>query len=643
MFTRSSFAAILIIVSLAILSVHCSPLTETSSSNVLAERVVQITDSQGRVVFDDHSTGEDVTITLVENGVAVIGADVAYMHGDSYTYEAFLARDSRGLIAADFFLHNSDHQLEVIRGEIRPYNAEQAEALEGYATDMALVSRNTYIETIPERELNRRMENLSIYTDVLLFFLGKFPGTGQVVSFLGELGNFVDGMPKEYDEETSWDMYESYDAQWGYTTFVFVESQRPLMQSPTVSQGTNNHAFLSFLAIDPIRYPSNSTTSPGIPDQTILFGDTEYSDLTYHFEVYDSEEHLLMADSVDQESVCIQDNCSRTEVDLGVLPAGSYTLFIQAQDEVGNFSLPNEFTFFYQGEGASQVSPAYHNALDASVDLVDIIESGNLDSLRRFVGPNGVAITDYFYHWNPPGFNNADEVVDLFEELTTLQDPTCEFITEGTLPEDHYFIIISGMDLDSVFGEYWEDALLVIDLRTDDEQNFIIAAVGPFTLRDVNDSLPGVRLSCDGGENTSSTPSLEDFAEQVRMGAETGSTSYLADPVYVYSEGIAAPETLLQSLNGYVAPEDARDYISLCLEVLEDIAQYHGMSHYGFNPIPIDDPHLLEESSVANTEFFFEWGMDDGNTRAYARLILGVSRIEDVFMVTVAHCYPYVQ
>lgn len=609
------------------------------------QRYIQATDSEGQAIFEEPGSGEEIIITLSEEGQPTSGAYIAYIHGETYPYEAFFGYDSRGLIAADFFLHNSEHELEVIRGEIRPYNEEQTEALEGYVSDTGLVSRNTYIETIPESELNRRMENLSLYTDILVFFLGKFPIPGPVTAFLGEVSDYVSNIQRPYDETVTWDMYVSYDGEWGTTTFVFVQSQSPRMQSPLVRHGEDGHAYLSLLAVDPVRYPVSSARLPGLPDQTIFLGSTDNSDLTYYFDLTDEGGHLLLADQVDQASVCVQDTCTRTEVDLGVLPTGSYTLSLTARDEAGNFSDTDDFSFFFDGAARSEDVQSFSDPFEAAIFLAETVSGGNYEDLETLVGPDGVAITGYLYEWRPPGTNNGDEVIRFFAEASQAQQPRCEFMI-GPFSNENYVLVFSGFDLIPEFGSYAEGLFLVADVRPHDDGNSYMAALGPFSQRDIADALSGPRLSCDGGAFTPRVPSVEEFAEQVRAGAESGSTDYLADMVYLHPISCIGycDEPPVSPLNGFVPAVEAVEYISNCLDTLESFSEMDIMSNYGFNPEPIFGDNVLPQGPITDTEFYFEWGMDqEGGRRAYARLLLGVSLFDLGYQVTEAYCYPFGQ
>jgi len=337
-----------VVLAFSIVSLSCSLTPQvqgepTPSQTAAPARQAETTDSSGAVTFEDPSSGEEVVVTILDGGEELQGAEVAYFHGQTNPFEVYLVRDARGLLAMEFYLHNSEHTIEVTRGEIRPLNPEQVEATEGYLTDMGLVSRNTYLETIPNAELQIRMAQLQVAGDVMLFFIGTFWEIGRAAkAFLGAIGDVIGILPEPEDPNIQWDLYQSYDAEWGYTSLVFVESQPPLMQSPTVDVGEDGSVTVSLLGVDPVRYSTTSTQFAGMPDQTIFEGPTEFSDLVYFYGVEGEDGTTVIANEVRQDSVCIQGNCTRTELDLGILPAGKYYLRYQALDEVGNFSLPLE-------------------------------------------------------------------------------------------------------------------------------------------------------------------------------------------------------------------------------------------------------------------------------------------------------------
>jgi hypothetical protein len=330
---------------------------------------------------------------------------------------------------------------------------------------------------------------------------------------------------------------------------------------------------------------------------------------------------------------------------IGSIVVVSSAIFIITLPSVGGPEMSQETL---EPDGSSDPSlinsEGYNNALEAAIALAEMFESYDYKGLEGFVGQEGVAITEYFYQWSPPGHDNTDELILAYSRLTIQADPVCEFIAEGTLPEDHYFVVMSNLNIISVFGREWEGSMLVMDVRADNNGNYILAAMGPFTLRQAVNDLPSQRYSCDGGE-LSHQQTIEEFADEVRYQAENGLTGYLYDTVYLRRAGGigGSNQHPLAYLEGYVDPEDAQAYVSSCLDVLADISTLDQMSGFGFNPNPIYDQQLLEEAVMPNIEFFFEWGMNMGSERAYARLLLGVMRYGLDYKVVEAHCYPYVQ
>ncbi|HJX59522.1 MAG TPA: hypothetical protein VJ481_03130 [Patescibacteria group bacterium] len=560
-----------VVLAFSIVSLSCSLTPQvqgepTPSQTAAPARQAETTDSSGRATFEDPSSAEEVVVTILDGGEELQGAEVAYFHGQTNPFEVYLVRDARGLLAMEFYLHNSEHTIEVTRGEIRPLNPEQVEATEGYLTDMGLVSRNTYLETIPNAELQTRMAQLQVAGDVMLFFIGTFWEVGRAAkAFLGAIGDAIGILPEPEDPNIQWDLYESYDAEWGYTSLVFVESQPPLMQSPTVDVGEDGSVTVSLLGIDPTRYPTTSTQFAGMPDQTIFEGPTEFSDLVYFYGVETEDGTTVIANEVRQNSVCIQGTCTRTELDLGILPTDKYYLTYQALDEVGNFSLLMELGV----EVGTAAIPTFEP--DVGLDPLQtlravsiMVQYRDFGRIPQLVTDEGVAITGYLYEWRQPEYDNSDEVIAFLEEATRGQTPQCYtmILGEGTY-SGRATVVFSGVNLVPEFGEYASDSLLVVDMRnytgygSQAQSSFWhIVAIGPFSEAEIG-SIPGTPVGCSG-ENPTFNPNddgmdpraqyqlddFEDFVWMTEMALKERDQSLLRlllyDPIIVWgcvSEG----------------------------------------------------------------------------------------------------------
>jgi len=355
---------LIFLVMLALIITSCKPLTEPAPAPEVhldqieaveeeyQDPVIQknVTDDSGKAMFEDPSTNEEVEITVVDSeGETLSEMEVVYKHGKSFEYEVFLVLDSKGnLVAADFYLHNSQHTIEVIPGVIQPINPDKAKALAGYMNDMKMVSKSTYLETIPGSELRTRINNLGKVTNLMIAILKAIPGFAPIImAGVSLMNEYVEISAEAFPyEESQWDMYEVYDADLGYHQYVFVESQPPVMQEPTIDISDENLVTLSLLAIDPTEYPEDSFHKAGMPDYTIFMaGPTDFSDLEYYIKVEDEYESHVVNGYISQESVCIQGNCTNTDIQLGILKTGKYILYYYAVDEVGNASLPMELGF----------------------------------------------------------------------------------------------------------------------------------------------------------------------------------------------------------------------------------------------------------------------------------------------------------
>ncbi|MBN1536893.1 MAG: PD40 domain-containing protein [Anaerolineales bacterium] len=333
-------------------------------------RQEETTNSSGQVTFRDPSTKEKVTVTVLEEGKALEGANVIYLHGQTSTFEAYFIRDERGLLAVRYFLHNSDHvidvsdiTIEVIQGEIRPLNKEEAGAALGYLNDMKLVSSNTYIDTISDAEKAestlRILEGLNAKSNIssVLLIVGVLSGgTISVFSVALNLsstlaiGYAIDWVKSSIDPNLRWDLYHSYDATNGYENYVYVLTQSPMMQKPTINFDKDGTISASILANDPMRYPEVSSQMAGLPDYTIFEGPTVNSDLTYYYDLLKKGQNTSVSQGVlDHKSACIGDRCTETMINFGILPPGEYNLHCYAKDEVGNVSSPIVETFVVWG------------------------------------------------------------------------------------------------------------------------------------------------------------------------------------------------------------------------------------------------------------------------------------------------------
>jgi hypothetical protein len=336
---------------LILILTSCKPTGVSINENKPLENIqTGITDDSGYVEFFDPSTNEMVEIKVVDiKGDSLPEMEVVYKHGINFQYEAFFIFDKEGnLAAADFHLHNSGHTIEIITGEISPVNPDKAEAIKGYINDYKLVSKNTYIETIPGIELQTRIDALSKLNNLLLIFLGRFPLPSGMLKGLNWINEFIDLNHETYNYDGQWDMYELYDADWGFSQNVFVQSQSPLMQSPTINIDEVGFTTISLLAIDPTNYPEEYFNLPGALDHTIFMaGPTDFSDIIYRIKVDDALGNDVFGwHETRQYSVCIQDTCNWKEIVIGELFPGKYTLYYSAEDEVGNSSGVLNFDFY---------------------------------------------------------------------------------------------------------------------------------------------------------------------------------------------------------------------------------------------------------------------------------------------------------
>ncbi len=651
---------LIVVLAFSVVSLSCSLSSQvqgepTPTRLAAPARQEGTTNSSGAVTFEDPSTGEDVVVTVLDGGQELQGAEVAYFHGQTNLYEVYLVRDVRGLLAMEFYLHNSEHTLEVTRGEIRPLNPEQVEALEGYVSDMGLVSRNTYLETIPNAELQQRMTELQVAGDVMLFFIGTFWEIGRAAkAFLGAIGDAIGILPQPEDPNIRWDLYQSYDAEWGYTALTFVQSQPPLPQSPTVDVGEDGSVTISLLGIDPVRYPTTSTQFAGMPDQTIFEGPTEFSDLVYFYGVETEDGTTMVANEVRQNSVCVQGNCTRTELNLGILPASSYYLRYQVLDEVGNFSLPMEMGFEV---GTVQTQgPIYSDPNSFLAELKRALETADFEVVDQLLVPPSMGdfafgFFAYFYEEQPA---SHQEAMDWYRERA----PFTEVDITGRAEQFFSLLADPKPETDLLALVYWEGRqepsfLLIhwIDNRYWWDGFLAVSCTSTLGGQPQEEARRRFCQEIGTGQTGQEGPiagytDLSEFTQALQDSTLGGMEELLHEPIYLHEIGCIGEctQSAVSSLSGYSSPAEGREYIMACWEHLSGLMSTGmGITRLVFSPEPREDAIPIRPA-IEDTLFYVGWQTYySSGEKAYPELFLGLGQQEGVYQVTEAFCYPWVQ
>jgi pSer/pThr/pTyr-binding forkhead associated (FHA) protein len=361
---------VIIIVTAIVLSIGGSEPGEEIGSVQTAR-----TNASGMVVFRDPATGEDVSVTVLDtSGTPLDSMTVAYEHGETYQYEAFFVQDEQDqLVAADFFLHNSDHEIVVEPNVMHRANPDQERALAGYVSEMGKRSQDFYQDTLTCEEYEAIIERaeivLHIEVHIVLIFFGvhgvPLPGTLE----------YEGG---EEPCEGQWDWYESYSPAYYGTEIVYIQSQPPVVETVEVEQVEDGRIQVSWLASDPTEYSGRRGYKIDSLDHTIFLEPTAFSDVTYHY-------RLLNRDG---SSYTDWNETGRTEVELDGLEDGTYTLEVYATDEVDNHS-ETTCRVFTVGEGTEEQPVGTEEDGGAGVISVDDLLSGVDEGFDGLIVKNG--------------------------------------------------------------------------------------------------------------------------------------------------------------------------------------------------------------------------------------------------------------
>jgi len=303
------------------------------------------TNSRGMTTFRDPGTNEKVEITVVdEAGQPDTNSNVIYVHGVENEYEVFFAQDEQGrILGAGFFPHNSAHEIKTAPNVMHAINPDQAQAVAGYIGDLGKSSKDYYQSTLTGEEMqgvHNRVEGLVHFTAEAIMHLVLPQKIGVTLLLLQIPGDTIIEHEAEPPPAGKWDNYNSYNAYMGSTeTYIYIESQPPVMESIDIVDNSNGIVTMSILAVDPTHYPQRKSYKIDLIDHTIFEGPTAFSDLVYNYRVLESDgtEKTPWID-VSQNSVCVMGNCTEKEIKIQNLPNGNYVIVVYATDEVGNDS-----------------------------------------------------------------------------------------------------------------------------------------------------------------------------------------------------------------------------------------------------------------------------------------------------------------
>lgn len=283
---------------------------------------IEAMDISGIVTFKDPSTEEDIIVAVVDvNGTAMQNMTAVYEHGARYPYEAFFVLNGQNEVAAaNFYSHNSYHEIVVEPNVMHRANPDQERAIAGYLSEMGNRNKDFYRDTLTCEEMegvnNRFTSLIRFLVDVIGMFFGVDNPTGEL--------KIDDTAPCT----GKWDWYESISPAYGKPEFVFIKSQPPDIESVEVKEIEDGVINVAWLATDPSEYSGYRGYKIDLLDHTVFLGPTAFSDITYHYRLLnqDGSTHTDWTET------------NLTQIMIEGLIDEIYTLEVFATDEVINSS-----------------------------------------------------------------------------------------------------------------------------------------------------------------------------------------------------------------------------------------------------------------------------------------------------------------
>ena len=292
------------------------------------------TDSEGKVSFIDNSTGEPVSVQVVDEDQSPLsGVEVTYFDGEGYEVFTTVDPSNRYLPSIGIYLRKSDHVIETKRLGNGVY---QIHRIEDAATEIAAWKWKhengmgwdgyTYVRTIDHDEKIEMQENIGWLNDLLfksqLFFIGGWSSVSpsELVSLLA---------PEEENPPQRFDIYSTVGSNRGGLGFSVVPSNIPEVEISALKI-IGDEVAASWVGTDRDTYAVR-VALPSNQDLTKYMDGNDRADFAYSF-------HLLLGDGV-YDGHGWTKYSENTSVSIGSLPAGTYTLEVMAKDEVGNVGL----------------------------------------------------------------------------------------------------------------------------------------------------------------------------------------------------------------------------------------------------------------------------------------------------------------
>lgn len=318
--------SVAIIVSITILLVTFRPWSDRAP----AELKTGTTDG-GRVTFIDSSTGEEVSIQVVDddNGVPIDGIEVTYFDGEGY--EVFITYDASDqyLPAIGIYEHNSDHVIETKRSGHGSY---QIFAFEDEGTQKAAWKWEhdnhmdwyyyEYDRTIDYEEKMAMQKFLGklndfLFNGILYFFAASSPvSPSQIVEYL---------CPEPENPPQRWDIYDRTGKDY-VDTFAVVPSNIPEVEITSLTVDDNEVSVL-WTGSDKDHYEV-LVDLPSTKDLTKYVDGNDTHDLKYSYRITSGGQVYGGYDWIQYSS--------GTSVEIEITESGSYRFEVKVKDEVNN-------------------------------------------------------------------------------------------------------------------------------------------------------------------------------------------------------------------------------------------------------------------------------------------------------------------
>ncbi len=361
------------------------------------------TNEKGEIIFKEKSTGEDVTISVLnDRAVPVKNIEVVYIDGDSY--ETFIATDpsENYLPSFNIFEHNSSHELRVypFDWEWLSTSINKATSIFKYIkkellTDGEGCNSTDYIRTVSGKQYYNYYK---VRNGINIFVLTQF-GMEPIVKVIESLGKTNDflGETFDFDEEayfksTNWDQYIITSSPGNLITttrYVDVQSNPPWISNlETIVRGDS--IYFSWKGNDKEDYGTISN----FKDLTICEGPTTGSDLVYEPRIMTPDGFVITSWQTNQNKLARK-----------IFQNGNFSFEVGVEDEVGNKNVSERRSFSIPSylNDTLIIQPDSLHGKDAAVEVE--LQNGNPNPIR---GANdnydhgGIAVWRYEigdYYW----------------------------------------------------------------------------------------------------------------------------------------------------------------------------------------------------------------------------------------------------